>query len=74
MPATGYKPDNLASGGAAEKPFSPAGGKPAAIGGGIVGSLLRLARLRSYGYGATKNTMPTSQPMALTAGSHGKTK
>jgi len=37
-------------------------------------SLMRLARMRSYGYGAGKNVQPVSQPMALTAGSHGRVK
>lgn len=73
MPINGYKADQYSSGGATEKPFTPMA-KGATVNTGLVGSLVRLARLRSYGYGATKNTMPTSQPKALTIGSHGGTK
>lgn len=36
--------------------------------------MARLARMRSFGFGSTKNTMPMSQPMALTMGSHGSIK
>ena len=67
-----YKPDALASGGAAQKPFQEANIPRA---GGIVTTLLRLAmrRLPSRGFGATSATSGVKPPKnAMTAGSHGK--
>jgi hypothetical protein len=74
-----YKPDNLASGGASEKPFAEAGApKAGGPGSSLVSSMLRLAmrRLPGSGFGAMTSpakTMGVKPPSnAMTMGSHGK--
>ena len=72
MPPKPFKADPYSSGGATETPFSEKGVPSTHI--GFVSALVRLARLRGFGFAAKppKATPASVVKNPVTAGSHGK--
>ena len=73
MPPKPFKADPYSSGGATEQPFTEKGVPSTHI--GFVSSLVRLARLRGFGFGAKP---PGATPVStvkspVNMGSHGRT-
>lgn len=67
---TSYKADPYASSGSTEKPFQENLPSPKL---GFISTLVRLARLRGFGYGA-KPPKPSTVKNPMTMGSHGSIK